>query len=272
MAERFVTSQQTAVTPMPGAEPIETLADTGEGRRVGVLLAHGFTSTPQAMRGWAAELQRSGWSVSVPLLPGHGTTWRDMNTTGWHDWYGELEGALARLSEHCEKVVIAGLSMGGTLAIRLTQQYGPTSLGDRLLGTMLINPSLSTERRDAFLLPLLQRFVGSFPGISNDVAKPGVRELAYTRLPLRAAYSLQELWGITRGDLGMVSTPVVLYQSATDHIVEPASARILLSGIASTDVSHHVLPRSFHVATLDYDAQYIFDTSRQWISDRLGTT
>lgn len=257
---------------MPGAEPFENLIDSAAGRRVGVLLSHGFSGTPASMRPWAQALTDAGHSVSAPRLPGHGTRWQDMNLTRWSDWYGELERALARLCDHCERVVLAGMSMGGTLAIRLTEEYGPKgakSLGDRLLGTMLVNPSLATERKDAPLLPFAQRFVPSFPGIAGDIAKPGVREIAYDRLPLKAAYSLRELWGVARADLPSFVTPLLLFQSVTDHVVEAVSSKILLEGVASGDVSHHMLARSFHVATLDYDAPYIFDTSIRWIGDRL---
>jgi carboxylesterase len=259
------------MTLMPGAEPYEKLLDTPEGRRVGILLAHGFTGTPQSMRPWARALEEAGWSVNLPLLPGHGTTWQDMNTTGWGDWYATLEQSLALLVEHCSTVVVAGMSMGGTLALRLTEQYGPAgakSIGDRLLGTMLVNPSLATERKDAVLLPIAQRFIGSFPGIANDIAKEGARELAYGRLPLKAAYSMRALWTVTRRDLPLVTTPVLLYQSAVDHVVEAVSSGLVLAGIRSGDVSHHVLPRSFHVATLDHDAEHIFTTSVEWIRAR----
>lgn len=260
------------MTLMPGAEPYEKLLDTPDGRRVGILLAHGFTGTPQSMRPWATALQDAGWSVSVPLLPGHGTSWQDMNSTGWRDWYGALTEVWERLVEHCELVLVAGMSMGGTLALRLTEQYGPagpSSLGARLAGTLLVNPSLATERRDAVLLPIAQRFLGSFPGVAGDIARPGVRELAYDRLPLKAAYSLRELWQITRRDLPLISSPVLLFQSVTDHIVEPVSSRLVLEGIRSADVAHHLLPRSFHVATLDYDAEHIFRTSVDWIRARV---
>lgn len=258
---------------MPGAEPYEELLDTSEGRRVGVLLCHGFTGTPQSLRPWAEALRRAGWSVSLPLLPGHGTRWQDMNDTGWRDWYGALEQSLGALAAHCSSVVLGGLSMGGTLALRLTEEYGPGGskpLGARLVGTMLINPSLVTERRDAALLPVARRLVGSFPGIASDIAKEGVRELAYARLPLKAAHSMRELWSLTRRDLPRIDTPVLLYQSTVDHVVEAASSRLVLAGLRSRDVTHHLLPRSFHVATLDHDAEHIFTTSVDWIRARAG--
>lgn len=258
---------------MPGAEPFEMLIDSPAGRAVGVLLCHGFSGTPSSMRPWADALGSAGHSVIGPLLPGHGTRWQDMNLTRWTDWYAEVDKALLRLLEHCDRVVIAGMSMGGTLALRLTEQYGPagpSSVGDRLIGTMLVNPSLATQRKDAFLLPVARRVIGAFPGIAGDIAKPGGTEIAYSKLPLQAAYSLQQLWKVVRAGLDRITTPVLLFQSREDHVVEAVSSEMLLDGIRSNDVTHAWLEHSYHVATLDIDAPVIFQTSTEWIADRAG--
>ena len=257
---------------LKGAEPYQNLLDSPSGRAVGVLLCHGFSGSPAGMRPWAEHLVGHGYSALAPRLPGHGTRWQDLNLTRWPDWYGEVERALARLAAHSRHIVVAGMSMGGALALRLTQEYagtGSKSLGDRLVGTMLVNPSLATERRDAPLLPLLRYVVGAFPGITNDIAKPGQDEVGYNRLPLQAAYSLQQLWKVCRQDLAAVTTPVVLYRSSVDHVVESVSSKMLLEGISSDDVRQRILPRSYHVATLDYDADFIFADSVQWIDEHV---
>ena len=68
-----------------------------DGTRTGVLLSHGFTSTPASLRPWAEFLHEQGFSVSVPLLPGHATRWQELNTTTYADWYSELERTYLRL-------------------------------------------------------------------------------------------------------------------------------------------------------------------------------
>src|SRR5487761_1724398 len=73
---------------LPGAEPFEH-----DGGRVGVLLCHGFTGSPQSMRPWAEYLAEAGLIVSLPRLPGHGTTWQEMNRTKSGDWYAEAARA-----------------------------------------------------------------------------------------------------------------------------------------------------------------------------------
>ncbi|CAN5248237.1 alpha/beta fold hydrolase [soil metagenome] len=240
---------------LPGAEPFEY-----DGGPVGVLMCHGFTGTPQSLRPWGEHLAAAGFSVSCPRLPGHGTRWQDMNDTRWPDWYGEVDRALTELRGRCEEVFVAGLSMGGTLTLRLAEQRG-----DELAGIVLVNPSLATERKDVALLPVLSKVLASRPGVANDIKKPGAREVAYDRLPLRAASSLQQLWALTRADLHLVRVPVLVFRSTEDHVVEPLSGRLLLAGVSGTDVQERLLEDSYHVATLDNDAETIFAGGTAWI-------
>ena len=229
---------------------------------VGVVLCHGFTGSPQSMRPWGEALRDAGFAVHCPRLPGHGTRWQDMNATRWEDWYGELERALDDMLDRADTVFAMGLSMGGTLVTRLAEERG-----DDLAGLVLVNPSYLTLRRDARLLPALSRMVPSVPGVANDIKKPGAVELAYTRTPLKAAYSLNQLWRIVRADLHKVSIPIRLFRSAEDHIVEPANARVLLDGVSSADVQEIVLTDSYHVATLDNDAERIFAGSVNFVNE-----
>ncbi len=247
---------------LPGAEPFEFVPDGGVAT-VGVVLCHGFTGSPQSMRPWGEHLRDAGFAVTCPRLPGHGTRWQDMNATRWEDWYGELERALDAMRSQLgagASVFAMGMSMGGTLVTRLAQERG-----DDLSGIVLVNPSYMTLRKDAKLLPLMSKLLPSFPGISNDIKKPGAAELAYSKIPLKAAVSLNQLWGVVRADLHRVSVPIRLYHSAEDHVVEPENAQVLLDGVSSADVNEIVLTNSYHVATLDNDADQIFTGSVEFV-------
>ena len=155
-----------------------------------------------------------------------------------------------------------GLSMGGTLSVRLAQLRG-----SQVAGLVVVNASLATERRDARLLPLAQRVIPAFPGVANDIKKPGATELAYAKLPLKAAYSLSQAWPVVRGALDQVRCPVLVYRSAVDHVVEAVSARVLVEGLTAggVDVQERVLEDSFHVATLDHDAPRLFAESLDFV-------
>jgi esterase/lipase len=160
-------------------------------------------------------------------------------------------------------VFVAGLSMGGTLSIRLAEERG-----DDVAGLVLVNPSLLTQRLDAKLLPLLARITPSWAPIASDIKKAGVTELAYPKLPTRAVLQLRQLWTATRADLAKVTAPVLVYRSRIDHVVEAISSTVLLEGISSTDATEVVLEDSYHVATLDNDAPTIFAGSAAWIRER----
>ncbi|MFC4001074.1 alpha/beta hydrolase [Prauserella oleivorans] len=241
---------------LAGAEPFRHTGST----ETGVLLCHGFTGTPATMRPWGEYLADAGYTVSCPRLPGHGTTWQECNRTEWTDWYACVEAEFHRLAQECESVFVFGLSMGGTLTLRLAEQ-----LGDAVAGIALVNPSVLTTRLDAKFLPLLSRVLPSAKGLAGDIARPGVTELAYDRTPVRAAHSLGKLWTLVRRDLAKVTQPLLLAHSAVDHVVEPVNARIVAEGVSSTHIEKVVLHDSFHVATLDNDAPLLFERSADFV-------
>jgi carboxylesterase len=249
--------------PSPGAEPF-ALPGGPAGEGTGVLLVHGFTGSPFSMRPWGEHLAAEGFAVRAPLLPGHGTRWQDCNLSTERDWLDAVSGAFDELLPECDRVVVAGLSMGGTLAVRLAELRP-----DDVAGLVLVNPSLLTERLDAKLLPVLARLTPGWRAIGDDIKKPGVTERAYPKLPTRAVLGLRRLWTATRADLGRVTAPLLVFRSVTDHVVEPASVRVLMAGVSSTDTTEVLLEDSYHVATLDNDAPAIFAGSVDWIRARV---
>lgn len=240
---------------LPGAEPYRH-----EGGEVGVLLCHGFTGSPQSLRPWAEYLAERGLTVSLPLLPGHGTRWEDMQVTGWEDWYAEVERALAELLDRCETVFVFGLSMGGALTLRLAAKHG-----DRIAGIVVVNPANKVHGLSAYALPLARHLVRTTKGLSSDIAKEGVAEVGYDRVPLHAAHSVRKFFRIVDKELPQVTQPMVLLHSPQDHVVPPADSARILSRVSSADVKEIVLEQSYHVATLDHDAERIFDESLAFI-------
>ncbi|MDT0264940.1 alpha/beta fold hydrolase [Streptomyces sp. DSM 44915] len=244
---------------LPGAEPFYH-RPAGEAQ-VGVLLCHGFTSTPQSLRPWAEALAASGHHVSLPLLPGHGTRWQELAVTGWRDWYAVLHRELLRLTERCARVVVCGLSMGGSLALRLAARQ-PASVS----ALALVNPALTFPAAKGVALRALRHVVPSAPGLIGDIASPGSREVGYDRVPLPAADSLRELFSLVRADLPQVTQPLLLMRSTVDHVVPPSDSTLLATSVSSVEVREVPLTESFHVATLDHDAGRIFQETDAFIT------
>lgn len=240
---------------LPGAEPFRH-----EGGEVGVLLCHGFTGSPQSLRPWADFLAERGLTVELPLLPGHGTRWQDMQLTGWQDWYAEVDRALGELLQRCTQVFVLGLSMGGALALRLAARHG-----DAISGVVVVNPGNKVHGVAAHALPVVRHFVRSTKGIASDIAKEGSAEVGYDRVPLHAAHSLRRFFQQVDRELPQVTQPMLLLHSPQDHVVPPADSARILGRVSSTDVTEILLEQSYHVATLDHDAERIFEESYAFI-------
>ncbi len=244
------------VAPMSSAARPEL---TG-GRRVGVLVQHGFTGNPASMRPWAEDLAARGYGVEMPLLPGHGTTWQELNTMRWDDWLATVDAAVDKLVDENDHVVVVGLSMGGSLCLRVAAERG-----HQLDGVVVVNPAVDTLRKDVLLLPVLKHVVPAFPGIADDIKKPGVSEYGYPMTPLKAAASMFTAFAELRRDLPKVTVPVLYFRSVDDHVVDISSSRAINAGLSSKDFHERVLEDSFHVATLDNDAPIIFAESAEFI-------
>lgn len=245
---------------LPGAEPF-----VHDGAPTGMLLCHGFTSTPQSLRPWAQALADDGFTVRLPRLPGHGTTWQEMNQTRWADWLAALEQSLADLLARCGRVFVGGLSMGGALALRLAQRR-PASV----TGLVLLNPAVRLGDPRLKALPVLKHLVGSLPGIAGDIALPDVVELGYDRTPLKALHSFVRALPDVVRDLPQITQPLLLVRSRQDHVVPPSSSALVLSRVSSKDVQEVVLERSFHVATLDHEADLLADQCLAFVRRVIG--
>jgi len=175
--------------------------------------------------------------------------------TAWTDWYACVNEAFETLRARCEQVFLAGLSMGGALCLRLAEQHGAG-----VSGLTLVNPVINISDPRMRALPAL-RLLPSLGGIANDIAKPGQDEWGYNRLPLRALYSQTFLWADVRRNLHHVDQPLLVYRAINDHVADPSSVRLIKAGVRSSDQTYVELQRSYHVATLDYEAEDIFDGS-----------
>jgi carboxylesterase len=238
-------SHQTSV--MAGCEPY-----SASGGPHGALVLHGFTGNPQSMRGLAEALAVAGFTVELPRLPGHGTTVEDMLTTRWEDWSAAAEAAYSDLAERCERVVVTGLSMGGTLAVWLATRH-PEIAGIAVVNALVepIDPAIVDLARD-----LTDKGESTMPGIGSDIADPGQKELAYELTPLACLLSLGQAVAELTVELPRIEMPVMVLNAPEDHVVPPSNSDTLATTVGGP-VERVTLERSFHVATLDFDHDLI---------------
>jgi carboxylesterase len=213
------------------------------------------------MRGLALAAADAGFSVEMPLLPGHGTAVVDMVPTRWEDWSRAAEDAYAELAARSEAVVVIGLSMGGMLAVWLAEHH------PEIAAIVVVNPIVAPP--DADTLAFLQAMVDGgdelAAGVGSDIAMEGSVESAYPEIPLRATLSLFSAAAEVEAGLESVTCPVLVFTSTQDHVVDPRSSALLVER-AKGPVEQVVLDRSYHVATLDYDKDEIEARAVEFLS------
>jgi carboxylesterase len=235
--------------PLPGAEPFA--ASNGPH---GVLVLHGFTGCPQSMRPLAEAFADAGFSVDLPLLPGHGTAVADLVPMRFADWFAAADVAYQELAARCDRMVVAGLSMGGTLTLHLARRY------PELAGAVVINPLVAppAESFRDVLTGALAAGVEVAPAIGSDIKKEGAAELAYDGAPIEAVLSLFDAVAEMAEHLEEIRCPVLLLQSRDDHVVPGESGDLLVDRVGGP-IERVWLEESFHVATLDNDQHELED-------------
>ncbi len=259
-----------AAVSIPGAEPWSA-AGWGQRARTGVIVVHGFTGNPMGTRPLGQHLAALGYSVEVPLLPGHGTSHQDLARTRYADWYGAVERLVDHLRARCDRIALIGHSMGGTISLDLAARRAAD-----VDAVVVINPSVRAPtgllaRLSGvlqYVVPYVPRDVAGLP--TNDMVRDDVDEGSYALVSARAARSLlMELDRIRRGLLD-VTAPLLVVRSTIDHSVAPSNARDVLELSGSRDLRELVCEHSYHVPQLDHDATLVETTIAGFLDDVVG--
>lgn len=230
---------------LEGAEPFSF-----QGNKTGVLVQHGFTGTTQSMIGLGKAFAEEGYTVYGPRLAGHGTHYEDMERTTYEDWMVSAEEGYRHLTKTCDKVFVAGLSMGGTIALNLAADH------PEIKGIMLINAATDMPDLNEGIREGVPRFLEA---IGSDIKKEGVTELAYEKTPVASIKTFVTFMEETRKKIPKIKCPTLIFTSVEDHVVPPENSKYIYDHISSTDKQIVSLENSYHVATLDNDAKKITD-------------
>lgn len=248
--------------PPPEAQPF--LFEAGP---VGCLLIHGYTGCAKEMIPMGRRLAERGITTSGILLKGHGTSPEDMARTGWRDWTDSAIDGWNDLNKRCEKVFVAGFSMGGALALYLGATQSDAAGVIALSGAAII--------RD-WRLPLVglaKRFVKFFPkGNDNDLANPQAffDMWSYNVHPLSCSLELVQLTAVVRDLLPHITAPILIMHGLRDRTLSPDSARYIHDHVGSADKQMHLLPRSGHGLVVDVEREEVFDKTVEFIRGVCG--
>jgi carboxylesterase len=250
--------------------PIASMQDwreegRGDNKKVGIIFAHGFTGSPVSMRPWADFFHEKGYTVSVPLLPGHGTKPEDLNRVKWQEWPSKVEKELDWMHSLGITPFIFGLSMGGGTTLNVCLKHSSS-----IAGIVLVNPMIHVR----FVPPQIAWFISRFQkmreSVGDDIKKPGVTEHGYDSLPAVGVYQLLKMLSYTRARLHDVTVPLLLFHSKEDHTLPVSNSEIIMDRVGSREKQRIELINSYHVATLDYDQEIIFENSLLFVQSHIS--
>jgi carboxylesterase len=237
----------------------------GANAKVGIIFVHGFTGSPISMRPWAEYFHQHGYSVSVPLLPGHGTQPADLNLVKWPEWPAKVEAELDWMHSQGMTVFIFGLSMGGGTTLNVAIKHSSS-----IAGIVLVNPMMHVKFIPYQVAWLISRFIKMRDSVGDDIKIPGVTEHGYDSLPAVGVYQLLKMLSYTRKRLHDVTVPLMLFHSKDDHTLPVSNTEIIMKGVGSIPKQRIELINSYHVATLDYDKEIIFENSLLFVESNIA--
>ena len=250
------------MTRQPHLDPSPFLLQGGP---QGVLLIHGFTGSPPEMRPIGDYLHTRGFTVSAPLLPGHGTSVEDMNRSKWSDWTHHAEAALVDLQSRCQVVSVGGLSMGALLTLYLAARH------PELRGAVLYSPAVKIASRLIHLSPVFKHLIASRPKSGeSDLTDPQapLRLWSYERNPSHAAHELLKLNARVKHSLAKVRCPLMIFQSTRDRTIQPDSAQFIYDHVSTPadDRELVTLRNSGHCLTVDSEWTYVAQQTHQFMA------
>ncbi|MFZ3069722.1 MAG: alpha/beta fold hydrolase [Anaerolineaceae bacterium] len=231
------------------------------GNSIGVVLYHGFTATTAEVRLLGNYLHGQGYTVSAPLLPGHGTHPDDLNKRVWMEWYEAAEAAYIKMREHCSQVFVGGESMGSLLALLIASRY------DKVDGLILASPALSVKHLNgAYVLRFVMKYLAKSP--TDD----GLAWKGYTVFPLNATVQLLKLQKLTKKELGNITQPALIFMGGKDDRIAPDSGRLVMQSIQSADKRLVDLENSPHCLLLASEKTTVFREVQTFLDNHVTRT
>ncbi len=179
------------------------------------------------------------------------------------DWISALEEDLSWLRERTDGVYVTGLSMGGTLTLYLAAIHP-----EWVRGVLPINACVFLGNPDLARLAFDPDAPETAPGVGSDIKAKGVEELAYEEIPVPAIKEFMALMRVADDLLPTVTAPAVIFQSLEDHVVPPDNGPYIQERLGGEYKQLIRLENSYHVATLDNDADLIAERAIRFILER----
>lgn len=232
----------------------------------GILLIHGWTSTPYEMRALGEYLNKEGFSVYAPILSGHGTKPEDLENIIWKNWKSDVFKAYDKLSDECEQVFAGGMSFGGTLSLLLAYEK-------KVAGLILMSTPYKMRYQKIFrhlirIITYLGKYKKkSYPRILGNSEMCLTQVVAYQRYPITSVCEAYHAIEVSLQKLNEITSPAIIIQSRDDHIISRNSMKALEKGLRSRFIKKRKIKNAYHNFIGDTNNEYIFDEIAEFVRE-----
>jgi carboxylesterase len=200
-----------------------------KGNKLGILLLHGGGGgTAVDLKPIAEDLNKEGgYTTKVPLLPGYGTSTKDLREIEISDWLKMALTEFKSLKNTCNQVIVGGHSMGGILALILASEV----IVD---GLFSIATPIAIKGFLPKLVPFFNLFI-KYHSIESDKLREETDNewIGYDEIPLNIVPKIKKLITVMKNGLVQIHCPIILFQGKLDDQIEKKSMEYIYKHISS---------------------------------------
>lgn len=247
----------------------------------GIILVHGLTGSPAEMKYVGKHLNKMGFSVYAPVLAGHCIDKKALLATSYEDWLESLRTAVIAIRPHVDEIHLAGICVGGGLALALVSQEKSIS------SVTVYSPAL---RYDGWntpfyyalsyysiniigLIPFINRigFKETHPyGFKSDrvrqviMSREGAIEGTLPDFPIKALYENYRLMSFVEKALPAINTPTLLIHAKEDDICHPRNS-YKIQKLHGGKCQIELLENSYHMIHVDQERHKVAHITADFI-------
>ena len=243
--------------------PFDLLPDQSRANGAAVLCLHGLTGTPYEVRPLAEALVARGIRARGISMAGHGGSVADLARSTRGEWVDRAGAELTALRAEYDRIFLVGVSMGGLVSLRMAQS-------ERVEGIAVVGVPLALAPPIPQLLPLVRLFASARRKRGSDIRDPEARARhpGTPAMPFDSVRELIRLQSEVIPDLEQVEAPILIAHGRLDRTARPRDAQRLYDEVGSKEKEIFLLPRSGHVATVDYDGAALATATADFLSRR----
>ena len=238
---------------------------------VGVILIHGLTASPTEMLPLGKYMAARNFGVHGVRLPGHGLH-HDIGVDivsklTWKEWLAHCLSEIEKFSQKCSSLFICGLSMGAVLALRSALEL-KKEVKDKIKGLILISPAFRILDSLTSIISNVEKISPYLVRQKSTLAYFSKHQLVnYPAYPISSVYQLKSLQAVSKDCYLEIQIPQLYFLAEKDSAVDNTWSKRVINQLMehSENVSLISLPNSGHIATVEPDQDFLFESIVEWM-------